>query len=971
MTETNVAFSQLQRERDLLRAVVDGLADPQITMAPVRDDDGKIIDFVYIDANPAALRYLGGLSRERFTGMRLRQMYPSDAARHLLEQYARTVDSGVPLMLDDYAYPNELFGGQERRYDLRGALVDDLLVLTWRDVTERHRMLRRLAESEYRYRMLAENAADLVIRIDAHSRIDWVSPSVKQLLGYEPEALVGSSRWDLLHPEDRSAIQESMAGLRSGRHRRQPGDQPLEARLRHRDGSYRWFSTTARPAGDDHAEAPVILGLRLIDSEVRARQAAEDQRTRREAVLETMLDPHVLMSAVRDQDGRIIDFAYVDANRAALEYLSLQRERLLGARLLSLFPAHAGTWLLGRYLRTVETGEPLAVDDVEVPNDVLGQPRRYDVRAVKVGDALSLTWRDVTQRHADALRLARSEEHYRLLAEHSGDVVWQVGQDAIIAWASPSTRSTLGHTREAVVGAAAADLLHRDDRARLLDVVQEVSGRGQSASVTARVLRGDGSYLWMEVAADRVPAADGLPAFLVLRLRDVDAEHAATEALTAEREQFRSAMDAASIGMCLVAPDGRFLRVNAALCDLLGRDAAMLATCTWQELTHPEDLDVDLGLFADVLNGWREGYRRRKRYLRPDGTIVWGDLSVSCVRERDRQVRHLIAQIVDVTTEQQQERALRAAREQYRLLAENATDIVLRTNTEGVITYCSQGVTRVLGWTPAQVLGRRTFDLVHPDDQPSTSSRRPEQDLTGHNADDLRTRPSRIRVKTTIGVYRWMEASFRTIRDDDGRPVGQAGAWRDVDAEVRAQQELRRQATTDTLTGLLNRAEIVARLNSILSHPPRTGSRIAVAFADLDHLKEVNDEYGHTAGDALLQQAAERIKSSVREGDLVARIGGDELLIVLHGVRGLADATAVADKIREALAHPHTTPEGTVLTSTASIGLTLALPGEAVDHLINRADHAMYEAKRHGGNSVFTSDERVGGDVREPWAASP
>ncbi len=143
--------------------------------------------------------------------------------------------------------------------------------------------------------------------------------------------------------------------------------------------------------------------------------------------------------------------------------------------------------------------------------------------------------------------------------------------------------------------------------------------------------------------------------------------------------QFRTAMQASPIGFCLVGPDGSFLAVNPALCELLGRDEATLTASTWQELTHPEDVGADQRLVDEILAGRRDDYRIVKRYLRPDGSVVWGDLSVGCVRDRAGTVKQFISQIVDVTLERTSGQALAKSQEEYRLLAENASDLVFRS----------------------------------------------------------------------------------------------------------------------------------------------------------------------------------------------------------------------------------------------------------------------------------------------------
>ena len=170
-------------------------------------------------------------------------------------------------------------------------------------------------------------------------------------------------------------------------------------------------------------------------------------------------------------------------------------------------------------------------------------------------------------------------------------------------------------------------------------------------------------------------------------------------------DRFRLAMDHSAIGMCLVSPEGRFLTVNPALCEMLDRDAETLAAATWQELTHPDDLDVDLGLVDEVLSGRIPSYRLVKRFLRPDGTLVWGDLSVACVRSDDGSVRYFISQIVDVSAQVEAERALRQSEARCRAITDTAADAVVTADVGGTITGWNTAAERMFGFSEVEAVG--------------------------------------------------------------------------------------------------------------------------------------------------------------------------------------------------------------------------------------------------------------------------
>lgn len=166
------------------------------------------------------------------------------------------------------------------------------------------------------------------------------------------------------------------------------------------------------------------------------------------------------------------------------------------------------------------------------------------------------------------------------------------------------------------------------------------------------------------------------------------------------------------------------------------------------------------------------------------------------------------------------------------------------------------------------------------------------------------------------------------------------------------EQGLQRRASIDELTGLLNRRELLEQLETLLaSAGRRRDDELGLLFLDLDLFKQINDNLGHAAGDTVLRNVAERVRTRLREGDLAGRMGGDEIVVVLAGLTDLAAATAVAEAIAAAIEQPIHGSDFEIAI-TASLGVTLARPGEGLDELMARADIAMYEAKQNGHRIV-------------------
>lgn len=202
-------------------------------------------------------------------------------------------------------------------------------------------------------------------------------------------------------------------------------------------------------------------------------------------------------------------------------------------------------------------------------------------------------------------------------------------------------------------------------------------------------------------------------------------------------------------------------------------------------------------------------------------------------------------------------------------------------------------------------------------------------------------------------AYLWIDINAKPYRDDDGTVKGMVAAIRDIDDQVAAETELERLARSDVMTGLANRAEGLRLLDAVKDEQRNPGSHVVALFCDIDHFKDVNDTYGHAAGDDVLRALAQRLTSAVRRNDIVTRLGGDEFLIVLTGVHDVSEAIDKAEQIRIAAAEPiDVDAAGTQVRTSLSIGVAVAHPDEDIDHLILRADAAMYIAKKQGRNQV-------------------
>ena len=257
--------------------------------------------------------------------------------------------------------------------------------------------------------------------------------------------------------------------------------------------------------------------------------AAADRAVAIRAVVDTLADPLVLLGPVHDRAGRVVDFTYAEANAAACAFEALDHDELVGTRMLLLHPGNLEAGTFDSYVRVLETGEPLALDDVVYELEGSRESRVFDVRAARADHLVSLTWRDVTARHRRVQRLADSEERYRLLAENSSDVV-MLSRDNSVVWVSPSLERMLGWAPEEWIGRSLSQFGPPEDYSIVVDAIQAMSS-GQPTVMRVRLFDKAGVAHWVELHSQRYVRADGTPDGQLSSFRTVDDEVAAAAAL--------------------------------------------------------------------------------------------------------------------------------------------------------------------------------------------------------------------------------------------------------------------------------------------------------------------------------------------------------------------------------------------------------------------------------------------------------
>lgn len=561
------------------------------------------------------------------------------------------------------------------------------------------------------------------------------------------------------------------------------------------------YDLRAARAGTDW----LSMTWRDVTDRVQGVQRALAAQTLLAATADSMLTPQSLLEAVRDPAGQVVDFVHRSANPAFCSYRGWEEQDIIGTSLTDARPSLLSSALFEQCVNCVDTGESVILDNVDFFNALRGEVRKLDIRVVRAGvDLISLSFSDVTERFLSAERIAKSEEHYRLLAENSTDVVVHV-RDGVVVWVSPSVNAVFGAPDSYWVGRRIQEVSPPEEAPAFARRMATLAS-GSTVRERIRVFSMDGVTHWISMHAKPFYDVSGHRDGFIASLRVIDDEVAAERAVEETRQQLeqarieKAASDALERGVIerSIIPtamsdlDGRFVLINNAMCNFVGYDADTLRQMTWQEIVAPEFLAAALQALPEMLAGKLDPYRVQQQYLHRDGRRVWGDLAASVIRTLDGEPQYLIAQILDITAEMESRRQMELARREqaradalFRRLSENAAVGMCLADLEGRFVEVNAALCEFFGYD-SETLRQMTWqELTDPDYL--------EADLANRSAVLAGTSDSYRMIKKFIhadGHPIWGDISVSCLRDGDGHVELFIGQIIDMTAEVQTRNEL-------------------------------------------------------------------------------------------------------------------------------------------------------------------------------------
>jgi diguanylate cyclase (GGDEF)-like protein/PAS domain S-box-containing protein len=451
-----------------------------------------------------------------------------------------------------------------------------------------------------------------------------------------------------------------------------------------------------------------------------------------------------------------------------------------------------------------------------------------------------------------------------------------------------------------------------------------------------------------------------LAAVLGLRSRAENLAHRMSIAHRESEARMRSVIEASAEGIliCDATPASRVLSANPAIGDMLGIDADLLQGMPLTQLFSSHgDVTLERQL-SDLRHGDRRLLRCNVSAVHAHDGARTIELAITSTEEESEGLR-LIIMATDLTELLDAQRAARESDLLNQAILEHAPFCVIATDTAGVIQSINPAGERLLGYARHELVGVATPELLHLD----TEMQQRSAQLTAEKGMPVRGFEVFVvpvheggldeREWTYVrkdGVHVPVNLAVNALRDAHGDIHGYIGFAYDITERRRTEAYVRRLAHHDTLTGLPNRLLLSERFQRSVERSKRSGLRTALIMLDLDHFKDINDNLGHHAGDAVLRAVAERLLANVRGTDTAARLGGDEFVVLFEEVESAEVACETARKILREVSQPIDVNDLS-LTITPSIGIALFPDhGLELEDVLQRADTAMYRTKQSGRN---------------------
>jgi diguanylate cyclase (GGDEF)-like protein/PAS domain S-box-containing protein len=857
---------------------------------------------------------------------RVQQAFPGDrglAALGAQSYFGVRMDSsaGAPIGLLAIADVKPLAAGDTARAVLRIFAARAAVEL------ERMRATASLRESEEQFRVAFERAPVGMALRGLDGRWLDANPKLCEILGYSREELLGTTSVQMTPAGERDEAIRYNERMRRG----ELSGYSREKRYQRKDGTPIWVALTVNVVNGPDAKPRHLI---TVVEDITERRRQESTITRLGRVLDQSLNEIYVF------DAGTLRFAQV--NEGARRNLGYTMDELRALTPLDLKPEFDAE-KFGRLIEPLRSGAQSVVRFATSHRRKDGSLYPVEVQlqlfAAEQPPVYVAIIQDVTEHRRAETRMRQDAARIALVAENVPAMIAYTDARYHILYANRNFAEFYGATGAAAEGRHMAEFLGAATYAAVRPGVERALA-GETVRYEATRRRRDGELRHVDVTLVPHREDGGRVLGVYTFVLDVTERRRTEDELREREAELRLLADHLPAMICYVDAGYRYRYANRRYAEFYAAEAGPIEGKTIAQVAGDELWEKIRPQFDRALAGEFVNYQAERRRS-ADGSRRYVDVSLVPHRDGAGRVLGLYTLILDVTKRRRAEERLRLSN---RAIEASVNSIMItRPTAKGQeIVYVNPAFERITGYAAAEAMGRNPRFLRG-------------EDLEQAGAEALRNAVREGREATALlrnyrkdGTLFWNELRVAPVRDDAGGVTHFVGVSSDVSERVRYQQEIERNANYDPLTGLPNRNLLNDRVTQALVKSGRSRRPVGVVYLDLDHLKRINDSLGHAMGDQVIAAVGARLAQAVRTGDTVARVGGDEFVIVLAELTREDHAALVAEKVLKFIGTPiKIGPHEFVLTASAGVALSPKDGGDAAT-LLRNADTALYRAKADG-----------------------
>ncbi len=774
----------------------------------------------------------------------------------------------------------------------------------------------------------------MLVALDRNGKISMANKMTCDIMGFDnQEDIIGKDWFELYVPAEnyeqvyttfREIIDGNLEPYRS-----------YENNIKLPDGSMKFISWKNEYIYGSNRE---IIGTLSSGKDITEEREAQNELEEQRNLLRTVIDeiPYPVIS--KNWEGK-----FLLGNKACAELYNTTPEQMVGKDDGDFIDDQQVAEFFRQNIQSIMRKGNTEVVYEDSQDAETGEYRHYrsikkPFKNAKGEDEILVIAQDITEEKRNLKQLFIMQE----AVENFDDAYYLLDQNSNFVTTNKAASKELNYSEQELSRMGVFDIDHSYPRQAWPQFWQAIKEKGSDRFETAHQ-RKDGSKFPVEVVSSFLIYDD--EEYVLSIARNISEHKQDLKHLFL----LENALDNSNDAFYLVDTDARFLMANQAILTQLGYLS--------DEFTQMgiEDIDERFSVenWPREMQGIKQagGVRFQTLHTRKDGSKIPVDVAAKVV-EYDNQ-QYVVAQIRDITEQQRQQKLLQDERDRFSLAVEGSQDGIWDWNLKTGDIFFSTRYKEILGFS------EQTFNydsetwvkLVYPEDISDLND-----DIQNHLNGKSEFFENKHRMFCADGSLIWVKVRGKALFDETGKPTRMVGFLSDISEETKQQEKLDHIAKHDVLTDLPNRFMLNELLQSLMSRSERNGSLLAVLYLDLDGFKEINDLHGHETGDKVLIKIASRIREIMRLEDLVARIGGDEFVIVYPDVTEEEKTIPMIQRLLDEISYPIQVKDidnqELSFNVSASIGVSFYPQQQKIgsDAMLRQADQAMYKAKTEGKN---------------------